>query len=153
MKISYTKRFTPFADFKTTLFMGITSFLISMALHILITFLYHKHAPIRRLFHFTHKDHVNNTRIHFIPLLLLMITITIQLVLTLKSENDRMLSFHGLKSPHCFALQDPSHLPDSRLLPDACLLIKTLMKKDNQFDSACNFIHPPPSSLRLSLRD
>ena len=65
MKTSYTKRFNTFADFKTTLFLGITSFLISMALHILITFLYHIHASIRHLFHFTHKDHVNQTRLQF----------------------------------------------------------------------------------------
>ena len=69
MKTSYTKRFNSFADFKTTLFLGITSFLISMALHILITFLYHKYTPIRRLFHSTHKYPVNQTRLQFNPIL------------------------------------------------------------------------------------
>ena len=56
MKNMYTEKFNSFANFCTTVIMGIVSFIISMALHILFTFLYFRYAPLRRLLSFTHFD-------------------------------------------------------------------------------------------------
>ena len=69
MKHMYSEKFDSLANFRTTIIMGIVSFIISMALHILFTFLYFRYAPLRRLLSFTHHDKTTNKKIKLRPLL------------------------------------------------------------------------------------
>ena len=69
MKNMYSEKFDFLANFRTTIIMGIVSFIISMALHILLTFLYFRYAPLRRLLSFTHHDKTTNKKIELRPLL------------------------------------------------------------------------------------
>ena len=69
MKNMYSEKFDSLANFRTTIIMCIVSFIMSMALHILFTFLYFRYAPLRRLLSFTHHDKTTNKKIKLRPLL------------------------------------------------------------------------------------
>ena len=61
-------KFDRLANFRTTIIMGLVSFIMSMALHILFTFLSFRYAPLRRLLSFTHHDKTTNKKIKLRPL-------------------------------------------------------------------------------------
>ena len=69
LKNMYTEKFNSFANFRTTVIMGIVSFIISMALHILFTFLSFRYAPLRRLLSLTHFDKTTQKKTKLRPLL------------------------------------------------------------------------------------
>ena len=63
VKSMFSEKFVSLANFRTTIIMGIVSFIISRALHILFTFLYFRYAPLRRLLSFTYRDKTTNKKI------------------------------------------------------------------------------------------
>ena len=69
MKNIFSENFDSFANIRTTIIMVMVSFVISMALHILFTFLYFPYAPLRRLLSFTHYDKTKHQKINMRPLL------------------------------------------------------------------------------------
>ena len=69
IKAPYKRHFGAFTTITTSLIIGISSFFISMLLHILITFLFVRYAPVRRFLTFTHTDSVTKRKFKLHPLL------------------------------------------------------------------------------------
>ena len=69
MNIMYSGQLDSLAYFRTTIIIGIVFFIISMALHVLFTFLYFRYASLRRVPSFTHHAKVRNKKIKLRSLL------------------------------------------------------------------------------------
>ena len=67
MRNSFKREFSSFTYIKTTIVFGLTSFLISMLLHILFTYLYFHYDPLLLYLSFTHKDKTTKSSVRLRP--------------------------------------------------------------------------------------